>query len=469
MEIQFRQLGDKLSPFSARRIFAGVSVYFRHVLWFLALTAPAQTALSLKDAVRMALEKHPSVEAAAAQTQAAAMRIDQARSGYLPRVSYNESFQTSNNPVFVFGTLLTQRRFSQANFALDSLNRPDFLNNFQSQLSVDQVVYDFGATRSQVRSAELGRQMSAEQERLARMNRVAQASRAYLAVLLAAESLEVARQALASAEADLIRARAIREAGMSTDADVLSIQVHLAETREQEIRRGYDLQVAWAALNEALGMPLDAQHQLSTSLVELAPGQTERAQLEKLALTERPEARQTELATRLAEAQSQAARAALYPQIVARAAFEADRGRFLTQAGANWFFSGGLRWNLFNGNADKARIAEASHAAAASRAGRREVDSAVQLQVRQAHASLLSARERIQVATAAVAQAEESLRITRNRYENGLNTVTDLLRNETALLAARTRKLAAIHDQRVAATMLELAAGTLTGDSDVLQ
>lgn len=449
-----------------------MSVCTRHFIWLLALAAlPGlpQTPLSLKDAVRIALDKHPSLEAAAAQTQVAASRIQQARSGYLPRVNYTESFQTSNNPVFVFGTLLTQRRFSQSNFTLDSLNRPDFLNNFQSQVSVDQVIYDFGATRNQVRSAELGQQMSAEQERLARMNRIAQVARTYHGVLLATESLQVARQGVTSAEADLERAKAIRQAGMSTDADVLSIQVHLAQTREQEIGRGYDLQVTRAALNEALGLPLDTQHQLSASLAELAPGQAGREQLEKLAIAERPESRQTELASRLADAQSKAARAALYPQIVARAAFETDRGNFVTQAGANWFFSGGLRWNLFNGNADKARIAEASYAAAASRAGRREVENAVQLQVRQAHASLLSARERIQVAAAAVAQAEESLRITKNRYENGLNTVTDLLRNETALLEASTRKLAAIHDQRMAATMLDLAAGILTGDSDVLQ
>jgi outer membrane protein TolC len=82
---------------------------------------------------------------------------------------------------------------------------------------------------------------------------------------------------------------------------------------------------------------------------------------------------------------------------------------------------------------------------------------------------LQAAHERIQVAEAAVAQAEESARITRNRYEAGLATVTDLLRTETALLDASTRRLAAIYDQRVAATLLELASGALTGDSNVLQ
>jgi outer membrane protein TolC len=72
------------------------------------------------------------------------------------------------------------------------------------------------------------------------------------------------------------------------------------------------------------------------------------------------------------------------------------------------------------------------------------------------------------VAKAAVAEAEESLRITQNRYESGMSNVTDLLRNETALLESRTRYLAAVHDQRIAATMLELAAGRLSADSEVL-
>jgi outer membrane protein TolC len=49
-----------------------------------------------------------------------------------------------------------------------------------------------------------------------------------------------------------------------------------------------------------------------------------------------------------------------------------------------------------------------------------------------------------------------------------MSTVTDLLRNETAVLESRTRYLSAIHDQRIAAAALQLAAGSLTADSEVL-
>ena len=76
--------------------------------------------------------------------------------GRLPKVNYSESFTRSDNPVFVFGSLLAQRKFGAQNFAIGSLNRPDALNNFQSQLILDQPLYDAGATRIDVRLLDGG-------------------------------------------------------------------------------------------------------------------------------------------------------------------------------------------------------------------------------------------------------------------------------------------------------------------------
>ena len=90
-----------------------------------------QQDLSLKDAVREALTNHPSIASAAARVKAATARLDEAKSGKLPRVQYSESFARSDNPVFVFGALLTQRQFTDTNFAIGSLNRPNFLNSVQ--------------------------------------------------------------------------------------------------------------------------------------------------------------------------------------------------------------------------------------------------------------------------------------------------------------------------------------------------
>jgi outer membrane protein TolC len=435
---------------------------------FLAAPLMAQQALSLQDAIQLALKQHPSLEAGRSGVNAADTRIRQARSAYLPKVNYSETVLRTNNPVVVFSSLLTQHQFTEQNFMLGPLNRPEALNNFQSQVTVDQVVFDAGQTKHAVRSAELGRGISQEDERRAQMQAIANVARAYHGAIVTAEGLKVADEAVRSAEADLNRARTVREAGMSTDADVLSIQVHVAAMREQQIRRRADLEVARAALNEALGLPLDAHHALSTPLTRAQIGGVELAAYEKDSLQYRPELRQSRMAVSLAETQGASAKSSFLPQVIAHGGFEADRQQFLNKGGSNWLASVSLRWNVFNGGADRARIDEAAFGLQRARAQEKEAESQVRLHVRRAFADYSAAEQRIEVAEAAVAQAEESLRITKNRFENGLAGVTDLLRTETAVLDARMRRLSAVYDQRLAAVNLAFAAGTLSPQSEVV-
>src|SRR5579863_841187 len=222
-------------------------------IWKLILAAGGvplwgQAPLSLSDAVQMGLQHHPAIEAGAANKEAAQSRVREAQSGWLPKLNYSESYQRSDNPVFVFGSLLNQRQFTQDNFNLVLLNNPNFLNNFQSQVRADQMVYDFGATKSQVRAAQLGTEIASQDDRRARMGVIAEVASAYFGAILSRERLSVADEAVRSAEADLQRAENLRSAGMSTDADVLSVRVHLADMREREIQARYALDVASAAL-----------------------------------------------------------------------------------------------------------------------------------------------------------------------------------------------------------------------------
>ncbi len=422
-----------------------------------------QNALTLHDAAERAINSHPSIGAAESGVKAADTRIQQAHSARLPKLNYTESWQRSNNPVFVFGSLLTQRQFAESNFALGALNNPSALNNFQSVLSVEQPLFDAGLTKQAEQGAKLGQEMAAEEKHKAEQQIIGRVAAAYYGVLLAREMGNVADTAVRSAEADLERAQTVREAGMSTDADVLSIRVHVAAMKEQQIRRRADLQVAEAALNEAMAEPLDSHYTLTTPLTDRTIA------TERDGVVERPEIRQARLATQLAQNQSTTARAAYLPQVSFRSAFEADRQRFVTRAGANWFAGVTLRWNLFNGYADRARIEEATHTLNRAKAMEKQATEGSKLEVIRARAELDAASQRIVVAEASIAQAEESLRITKNRYDAGLTTVTELLRSESALAEARSRKLAAVHDQRLAGVALVFAQGTLSLNSEVLQ
>ena len=339
----------------------------RKTLLYFGLLAPlyGQEPLSLRDAVRVALDHNKSIEAAGAARQAAGARIQQAKSGWLPRLNYSESLTRSDNPVFVFSSLLTQHQFTEQNFALGALNQPNALNNFQSQLNLDQTIYDAGQIRNATRSAHLMESVSGEDGRRTQQDVIAGVVRAYYAVVLSGETLAAAKEAVRSAEADLKRAEAVRAAGMSTDVDVLSIRVHLAAVTEQQISRAADLDVARAALNDVLGEPLETTYALTTTLTQADVGDTSLEQFERQAVEQRPEAREAKLATTLAETQAAAARSSLLPQVGLHAAIEQDRQQFAGRSGGNWLASVSLRWNLFNGFGDKARIDETEAPAAA--------------------------------------------------------------------------------------------------------
>ena len=138
----------------------------RTTFWtvILALAVPAaggaQERLSLDEAVARARSRHPSAVGAGIAEREAALRVDQARAAFYPRVDATESWQRGNLPVFAFSSLLSQRRFTAQDFNLSTLNNPDPLDNFRAGLSVEQVVFD-GAVRPSIRAAELGREAAA--------------------------------------------------------------------------------------------------------------------------------------------------------------------------------------------------------------------------------------------------------------------------------------------------------------------
>src|SRR5580765_2266120 len=111
----------------------------------LAPPATAQTPLTLTEAIGRARAQNPDAGSAAAAEREAAERVTQARAGYWPRVDVAESWQRGNQPVFVFSSLLAQRQFTAADFALGALNYPDALDNFRTAVMVEQSLFD-GAT-----------------------------------------------------------------------------------------------------------------------------------------------------------------------------------------------------------------------------------------------------------------------------------------------------------------------------------
>jgi outer membrane protein len=422
---------------------------------------PVAPELRLSEAVTTALEKHPALRAAGHQAEAAASGVDQARAGFFPRVDFSEGFSRSDNPVYAFGSLLNQGRFTAADFAVDKLNHPDPITNWRTNLSGSVPLFLGGRTILGYQQAQLGR-IAAEQGRLrAEQEVIFGVIRAYSAVLLSREALSTVQTSVRTAEANLAAAESRYEAGLVVASDALAARVRLARLREEAIAAANQVRLSRAALNEAMGLPLGQAHRLIGQL-DLPPALSEQLDaLEAAARTQRPDYRQLDLEVQRLEKDVLRTKGAILPTMHLMGNYEINNQNFASNGQDSWSVGVVLNLNLFNGGGDHARIVEAQANYQRAVAQRERMANAIGLEVHDAFLAHQTARERVAVAREAVTQAEESLRIVQDRYDAGLTTIVELLDSETAVTAARTNVTRTLYDATVSLARLDLSLGRL--------
>ena len=429
-------------------------------LLLIVLSHPAsgQGVLTLDRAVHDALAHNRGLAAARAGTDEADAQVALTRSRYFPRASFVESWQRGDQPVFVFSSLLSARRFGAPNFAIDALNQPNPIGFFHGAVAIEQMVFDGGRTRADVSSAASGRVMAQAALDEAAAALVLHVTQTYGRLLIAETGLRTATASIAAAEEDIARARRRRDAGTVTEADVLSLAVHLADVRQRAIQTTGDAAILRAELNRLMGTPVDGEFavQEPPAVNDTAPASW--SQLVAEAEAARPELRRTAAAVSLADAGRRQARAAWMPQLAAQAGYQLDGTSFADRASA-WVVGGEVRWSLSMGGAEIASARASAAALARARAEHDDARAAVQVELLTAQRRLESAQARQAVAATAVDQARESQRIIRDRYDAGMAPVQDVLRASTAVLDAEAQRMAAIVERVEANAELRRALG----------
>jgi outer membrane protein len=439
------------------------------VILFFATVARAQGPITLQRAVAIALERNPALAAVQEETAAATARLGQARSTRAPRLDFSQGFTRGNNQVYVFGTLLTQKQFSAADFALSRLNAPQALDNFQTRLDARATLFDFGRTRSLIAGAQHMSTAAEFHAMQARQDLILRVVEAYSAALVARRNLDAAREALHTAESSERQVEALEQAGMVVGADLLSARVFRAQMRDRELRTENALHLSFLALGRELGAVLDQLPEPSDELREPGAAGMTLAEWEAAALQERPALRAAELEQEAATSGRELAKAEYAPRLTAFADLEHNAETFAGPAGGNWTVGARLDLNIFAGGETRYRLAEAQ---ARERQGAKNLEwlrSGVRLEVQQAWFDAQSAAERAAAARDAVTQARESLRIVKSRYDAGLVTITELLRAQAAQLDSSVAQVAALGDWQSARAQLERAAGRMTTDSALLR
>ncbi len=422
---------------------------------------PPPDPLTPEAAVSLALAHHPMLAAAGASADGARADRSLARSGLLPRVGIVEQLNRSTNPVFVFASKLGQERFGPDDFAIEALNRPSPLTNAATRIEVEQNVWDAGRTRLSIGAAGAGVEAADLERQRAGQQIAFEAREAFWNVVLAEQMLAVALESEAAAEENLRLAGERVEAGVALRSDRMSAEVRRSEVRAMRVRAEHGVPVARVALARALGVEGPVAARLAFDEPQDAPAADDAGARVAEALEQRPDLSALDRRLRQSELGLRLARSGRLPLIGAGASYERNDEDPFGGAGDNWSVGLALRLSLFDGGETRARADRARADRARLEQLRRAMRDGIRLQVRAAWADRAVAAERLRLASAALDEAAEALRIVRERYAEGLAVMVELLGAEAALSGARARRVEALRDLAVSIAALDLAVGRL--------
>jgi outer membrane protein TolC len=259
------------------------------------------------------------------------------------------------------------------------------------------------------------------------------------------------------------------DSGLAVQSDLLTAKVRMAARQQETIRARNNLEMARAELNTAMGIALDAPAQPSEALAERALPVPALQEVEKQALANRPDLKRVQ-SEEAAQRQSVAmAKSAFGPRVNAFAGWEMDNPTFVAGGGGNnWLGGVEVQFDIFQGGAKRAELSRQRAVEEKALAMKQVASDGVRLDVRRAYYNLDSARQELDVARAAIAQAQESLRINQDRYDSGLTTITDLLGAEEATRRSQTDYWEAVYRFHTSYANLELASGSLNPQSPVV-
>jgi len=122
----------------------------------------------------------------------------------------------------------------------------------------------------------------------------------------------------------------------------------------------------------------------------------------------------------------------------------------------------GVQYSLSSLWKNNAKVQQAKAREKQVEANEESLTDAIRLQINQAYQNYLVSQKKIDVYATAVRQATENYKIVKNKYDNGLATVTDLLEADVAQLQAKLNYAFAQSDAVVAYDKLLQTAGILT-------
>ena len=409
--------------------------------------AGAAHAETLADALRLAYQTNPTLQAQRAQSRYTDETYVQARAGYRPQINGTANAQWSWVKI---GTTCTV-------FACQNST-----NQLYGQVALTQPIYTGGRATANVRAAEANILAAREALRQTEGQVMLQVITAYEDVRRDQQALTIREENVAVLRRQVEETRARFEVGEVTRTDVAQSEAQLAQGQSDLSASHAQLAISRAAYAAAVGQSpgtLEAEPPF-----KIFPDNVDQAF--DTALQNSPQIRSADYNLQAAGAQVAEARASRMPEIGAQAQFgyyqpisplDSSLGVGTLTAGLT------LQQPIFSGGQVSSQIRQAIERENYQRVQLEQARRVATQNVSQSWNQLLAARSAIAAQSEQVRAARIAAEGSRAEQQVGLRTTLEVLNAEQVLRQAELQLVSARHDEYVASASVLNVMGLLEG------
>jgi outer membrane protein len=403
--------------------------------------------LSLNDCVALALRFNPALRSNQALIEAQKARVEQALAAYYPQINFNTAYNWSTFNYVSLGGAVRTYTYNWT-----------FLDVFSMGPNLNQLIYDFGRTSSNVKINRENVKANEQDLVTTKQTVILNVQQAYFGVLQNQRLIEVAKDVVSQTQQHLDQAQGFYQAGTRPKIDVTKAEVDLANAQLALIQANNNFAVARVTLNNAIGFTQSLTFPVE-DILGFTPRDYQLEDIVKTAYEQRPEILQIKAKQRSQEATIQLAQSSYYPILSGNAQYLWRGSHMPNEMTWDMFFGATLSIPLFSGFSSPNQVAE-------QRANMKNLVSQeetlklnIRLEAEQAYLSQKQAAEQVRVTEKAVEQAQENYELASGRYQVGVGSPLEITDAEVQLANAKANYIQALYGYKVAEARIEKATG----------
>lgn len=427
---------------------------FGFVLFNISINAQEKLSLTVEQAIELGLQNSKTLHSSLMKVKSSEARVSEVNALRLPSLKLSA----------VYRKLSRVEPFSIQGPTGPITIAPTILDNYATQLTLSQPLFTGFRLLSNSNIAEYTASATNEDYNKDKNELMFNIKNAYWSLFKTTQLKNVMDDNVQMIKAHLEDAKNLLKVGMLTQNDVLKLEVQLSNMMFNQVDAENAVKLATVGLNSVLGIALTTSIEINSSVNLMQFNYDELNKLINDAVEKRPEIKSADYRIKASEADVTMAKSSWYPQISLFGNYYSsrpnqrifpskDKFKDTWDAGVN------LSLNIWDWLTTAHQTEQAEATLSQAEDGLGIIKDNIALEVTQNYLNVNQSKRKIEISQLAVKQADENMRMTADKFKNGLALSSEVVDAETAQSTAKINYTNSIVDFELAKARLDKSIG----------